>query len=157
MAINWYSRFDAGRNTRDRASPQALCTNVHPPDEHISYNVPLFINEMLIVSSIVRKILYTLFSKAEILKFELAWIKPIVMTKYFKFKDFFRGWCLRKKEIYSLIVREEMYSLKWSILEEIVVIEPNLRKPRTPFCINRLRCRSRKSGRPLGLKPAFCA
>ena len=32
----------------------------------------LFINEMLIVSSIVREILYTLFSKAEILKFELA-------------------------------------------------------------------------------------
>lgn len=67
-ASNLYSRFDAGRNTQDRASLQALCTNVHLPDEDISYNVPLFINEMLIVSLIVREILYTLFSKVEILK-----------------------------------------------------------------------------------------
>ena len=156
MASNWYSQFGAGRSTQDRANLPALCTNVRLPDEHISYNVPLFINEMLIVSSIAREILYTLFPKAEILKFELAWIMPIVMTKYFKFKDFFRGWCLRKKT-YSLVIREEMHFLRWSILEEIVVIEPNLRKPRTPFCINRLRCRSKKSGRPLGLKPALCA
>ena len=67
-ANNWYSRFDAGRNTQDRASLQSLCTNVRLPDEDISYNVPLFINEMLIVGSIVRKILYILFSKVEILK-----------------------------------------------------------------------------------------
>ena len=61
-------KLDVGGNTQDRASPPVVCTNVHLPDEDISYNVPLFINEMLIVSSIVRKILYTLFSKVEILK-----------------------------------------------------------------------------------------
>ena len=72
MASNRYSQFDAGRNTQDRASPPVLRINVRLPDKHISYNVPLFINEMLIVSLIVCEILYTLFSKAEILKFELA-------------------------------------------------------------------------------------
>jgi len=58
------------------------------------------------------------------------------MTKYFKFKDFFRGLWLFEKGLYSLIVRERVYSLMWLILEEIVVKEPNLSKPKTPSCIN---------------------
>jgi len=90
MASNWYSQFGIGRNTLDRASLQALCTNVHLPDEHISYNVPLFINEMLIVSSIVREILYTLFSKVEIMKIWIGVNKNYSNDKIFQIQEFFR-------------------------------------------------------------------
>ncbi|OHB41339.1 MAG: hypothetical protein A3K50_09925 [Planctomycetes bacterium RIFOXYD12_FULL_42_12] len=48
-ASNLYSRFDAGRNTQDRASLQALCTNVHLPGEDISYNVPSFKDKIMVV------------------------------------------------------------------------------------------------------------